>query len=204
MASLRPSRLDPGQGDVPACLFSQHCRFGTPEYSQHYANDRALRMMGMTPVFREPKVFSSPVKAEHEVGGGRRMQAWFPWQACTNCIAARAKGRCLLWYRAQLVQKPLRLHLLQPGHHSVDDVRYARFSELRDNFLAKEVGYFGPWLCRDGTTSLVRIVCILLRAGLTWNVGSPVVARQCTRWSKSMGQRTAVMGVHDPAFYKGV
>jgi hypothetical protein len=92
-----------------------------------------------------------PVKADPEVGwDGRTRQAWYRWQVCANCIAARAKARCYNLAIALAQEEPLRVDLLQSGKQSEYNKAYGWFSDVRDNFLAKDLGFYSLWLCRDG------------------------------------------------------
>jgi hypothetical protein len=156
MPSLSTSRLQPSlaDGDMVACSFTAYCRRETPEYKMDFAVDRALRHMGTTPLFKHPKVWMIPVADEQQLSNGDVAQAWFPWQACTNCIAARAKSRCSHWLKAIRVQQPIEVFRLKPGERSANDVSYGWFTpSFRDAFLNKDLGFYDPWTRRDGTQS---------------------------------------------------
>ncbi len=151
MTTPSTSRLNPGPDDLLACTFTQLCRRGSQEYNMSYATERALRDLCMTPLFKHPKVFMVPVKREQQNSDGSFLQAWFPWQVCTNCIAGRAKGRCSLWYTSLHINTPMRVHHLMPGQVSDDDYSYGWFTnDVRDAFLSKDLGFYELWQCRDG------------------------------------------------------
>jgi hypothetical protein len=135
-----------------ACDFSRLCRRQTPDYRVPFAADRAAREICTIPIFKNPKVFMIPVKAEEEEKDGWIRQAWFPWQVCVNCLAGRAKTRCTLWLRALRVQTPMKIESRRPDQTTADDEAYGWFAAAnRDAFLAKDLGYYDLWLCRDGT-----------------------------------------------------
>jgi hypothetical protein len=98
--------------------------------------------METTPFFRDPNVFIIPVGDESEAEGGGRLQQWFTWRVCTNCIAAHAKDRCSLWFSAMLTREPLRAFPLEPGAPSPDDKWYGWLSEIRENSLPTTLATF--------------------------------------------------------------
>ncbi|PVH90687.1 hypothetical protein DM02DRAFT_710307, partial [Periconia macrospinosa] len=149
MSTPSTSSLHPGPNELRACAFTRLCRRQTPEYDTAFAADRAIREICTTPIFQSPKVFMIPVKQEQQLVDGRVLQAWFPWQVCTNCLAGRAKGRCSHFFQALQVQQPMRTFVLRPGEQSEFDV-YAWFTDNRNGFLAKDLGFYDLWMCRDG------------------------------------------------------
>jgi hypothetical protein len=128
-------------------------------YDTTLAKDRAFRDMCTTPIFRAPRLMMMPTsKQEEQLSNGDTGQAWWPWQVCTNCIAGRAKRRCSLWHAALQVQQPIASYRLRPGQASDNDRAYGWFTDdMRDGFMDSDWGYYGMWLCRDGTSrELVR------------------------------------------------
>jgi len=131
------------------------CHRLTPDYDINFATDRALRDISTTPIFKHPKVFMMPIKMERTHSNGDVEQAWWPWQVCTNCMAVRAKGRCSKWHEAmtRAGQQPLRVYIVKPGQKSPYDAPYAWFTDARDDFMAKDLGYYFLWERRDGQMS---------------------------------------------------
>ena len=83
-----------------------------------------------------------PVKQEGLAPNGKVHQAWYPWQVCANCLAVRAKGRCSLWAYSVQVKEPLVVYELQPGGVSEYDAVYGWFTDARDAFMGKDIGYY--------------------------------------------------------------
>lgn len=178
MATPSTSRLQPGPNELRACTFTRMCRRLTPDYDVNFATDRALRDISTTPIFKHPKVFMMPIKMERTRSNGDVEQAWWPWQVCTNCMAVRAKGRCSKWHDAlnHPGQQPLRVYIVKPGQKSPLDAPYAWFTDVRDDFMAKDLGYYFLWERRDGQMSATvstrtlsfSFSSLLLSARLTW------------------------------------
>lgn len=70
-------------------------------------------------------------------------------------MAVRAKGRCSKWHKAITCagQQPLRVYIVKPGQKSPLDAPYAWFTDVRDDFMAKDLGYYFLWERRDGQMS---------------------------------------------------
>jgi len=159
MTTPSTSRLDPGPEDLLACAFTRLCRRLTPEYDVGYATNRALRDMATTPIFRHPKVFMMPIYYDRPLSDGTIEQIWYPWQVCTNCMAVRAKAHCELWNTALRVQQPLAVYHVRPGEDQTPFDVYAWFTDVREGFMIKDLGFYGPWQCRDG--AIRPMVCTM-------------------------------------------
>jgi hypothetical protein len=141
-SSATPTYLDAGEGQISTCGFTTACRRNTPEYSADFVTDRALRNIACTPIFKQPKLLMIPVKHEQPALHGNTHQVWYPWQVCTNCLAVRAKSRCSLWAYSIQVQELIAVYELRPGETSDDDTVYGWFTDYRDAFLGKDLGFY--------------------------------------------------------------
>lgn len=142
MASPSLSRVDPGPDDLLACSFTRLCRRDTTDYNLNFATSRAQQGISTTPIFKHPKIFMVPVKDEHPRSNGDVEQTWWPWQVCTNCIAVRAKGWCEKWHVAMRLP-PTHSYVLKPGQKSELDAPYGWFTDMKDSFMDKDLGYYG-------------------------------------------------------------
>lgn len=179
MATPSTSRLQPGPDDLLACAFTRLCRRLTPEYAVDFAVNRALREISTTPIFKHPKVLMMPIKRQRTHPNGDVEQAWWPWQVCTNCIAVRAKGHCSQWHNAlssRATQQPLQVYMVKPGRRSPLDAPYAWFTDVHEQFMGKDLGYYFSWERRDGVKGpmvsarslpSLPLSLLLLRARLT-------------------------------------
>jgi hypothetical protein len=133
--------------------------------------------MCTTPIFKSPKILMLPVKQGDPRSNGRVLQGWFPWQVCANCLAGRAMARCSLWRDALAINTPVAVRKVLPGQSSDYDQYYGWFTNHRDAFLAKDVGYYGLWLCRDG--QLRTTVSLVLQHLLLKNLTNLLNRRMC-------------------------
>lgn len=163
MTGLSTSYIRPtSTHDMRACLFTSLSRHGMDECRDDYTTNRALRGIRATPIFRHPKVWMTLVKSEHVLSNGNTLQTWWPWQVCANCIAVRAKGYCSLYMAAlRHVDPALKIHMLEPRQQSATDCAYGWFTDKRDLFMDKDIGYYNMWLSRAGKESRVVGTCSL-------------------------------------------
>jgi hypothetical protein len=169
--------MDPGPDDLLACAFTRLCRRNSANYNTDFASDRAFREICTTPIFKSPKVLMILVKQDSPQSNGGVLQGWFPWQVCTNCLAGRAIVRCTLWRNALDIQTPWEVRLVMPGQSGDLDQSYGWFTGNRDALLAKDVGYFDMWLCRDG--QLRTMVSLGLQHLLFKNFANLLNRRMC-------------------------
>lgn len=129
------------------CRFTEVCSSvaGQQQQRNGVVADRVRRGAECVALFPEPYCVTfwrkQTVQYVHPALGSQEQQDWFPWQTCTNCLAARSATLCSHWWESMQITNVYQGGQWErgaPGFVGQLDGRYLGHSEIVESIDQRE------------------------------------------------------------------